>query len=112
MRTLFMAFAGQMLNFLFPSPSSVADGRLRPARADDVGHRQAHMHVEILFSDEPAKLLNRSSPVDLVSSFHSDSRVVLAERYAKAVTPSGGRASVFCGLTGIFSPAPNVVWRG
>ena len=103
-----MAFAGQVANFLLHHQAhqrqsgfsqQMADAILQ--HADDVGHRQDHLDVGVLFGGEPAKLLHRSLLVDLVSFLHSDSPFFLAENYPKAITPSGVRVATFYALTGI-----------
>jgi hypothetical protein len=49
----------------------MADALLQPA--DNVGHRQHHLKVGILFGGQPAELLHRSLLVDLISFLPSDS---------------------------------------
>ncbi len=77
---LLVALAGQRLHFFvhhqvhqFQSgvPQQVAHAFLQ--QADDVGHRQDHLDVGVLFGGEPAELLHGPLLVDLVSFLHSDS---------------------------------------
>jgi hypothetical protein len=78
-------------------PQQIAHSLLQ--QADDVGHRQDHLDVGVLFGGEPAELLHGPLLVDLVSSLHSDSLLFLG-RNPEAFTPPGLRVAYFLRTNG------------
>jgi hypothetical protein len=70
-------------------------------QAHDVGHRQDHLDVGVLFGREPVELLHRSLLFDLISFLHSDSLLFLGRKInRRPIMAASLRVATFYELPG------------